>query len=97
MQCARDRRLLAVSRRLGATSLSGGTGKGASTSPRTRSYAPYDTGYEDNAENDPDDRVKWSISAVAPWVHRFPPHDQLSSGPAATAVTFTCAPDYKPE
>jgi hypothetical protein len=37
-----------------------------STSPRTRSYAPHDTGYDDNAENDPDDRVKWSIPAIAP-------------------------------
>ena len=37
-----------------------------STSPRTRSHAPHDTGYDDNAENDPDDRVKWSIPGVAP-------------------------------
>jgi hypothetical protein len=63
----------------------------ASTSPRTRSQAPRDTGYEGNPENDPDDHVKWSISAVAPWVRHCPPHDKFSSGPVAAVLTLTTA------
>lgn len=31
--------------------------------------SPHDTGHGGNHENDPDDHVKWSISAVAPTVH----------------------------
>jgi len=31
--------------------------------------SPHDTGRGGNHENDPDDHVKWSISAVAPTVH----------------------------
>ena len=31
--------------------------------------SPHDTDHGGNHENDPDDHVKWSISAVAPTVH----------------------------